>query len=157
MSDHLASLPLRFASMTRRHASTVATSPRSFAASRTHQAISSEERSANDAPLTPPGSRGLVFIGADWPRKLLQHLVVPIQRRGHKRFANTYEKHIIPGFSDYTGGPQNEPPLGPEKSKTWVSTRAAAPLDAAVVLRRICCLKTRETMLRVQSGIPARR
>src|ERR1700682_2200101 len=39
-SDGEASAPLRFASMTRRHAATVASSPRSFAASRATQAAS---------------------------------------------------------------------------------------------------------------------
>src|SRR5229473_2775564 len=39
-SDGEASAPLRFASMTRRHAATVASSPRSFAASRAAQAAS---------------------------------------------------------------------------------------------------------------------
>src|SRR5260370_41456515 len=41
-SDGEASAPRRFASMTRRHASTVASSPRSFAASRTAQAASED-------------------------------------------------------------------------------------------------------------------
>ena len=70
----IASLPLRFASITRRHAFTVSMSPRSFAASSTHHTASTNSLSGGSADtLKPLGSRsvvpdGFAFIAASCPR-----------------------------------------------------------------------------------------
>src|ERR1700732_777876 len=60
-SDGEAGAPLRFASMTRRHASMVALSPRSFAASRATQAASEglSAMSLSDAGLADAGRSDL--------------------------------------------------------------------------------------------------
>src|SRR6266436_7398270 len=67
-SDGEASAPLRFASMTRRHAATVASSPRSFAASRAAQAasdgwsaMSPSDVGLADASLSDLGLSGLAL------------------------------------------------------------------------------------------------